>query len=307
MIPLIKEAALQLSVGPIRDLWPLLLLPAVAALARDRLLTRPAEHGAAAAAQTVLLAAPGALALVLIAFALVDSFPPDKALRWSIAWTLAPIMGVALLSFAAVRLAGRLTGVRRLFGASAAPRPALAALGRDLGLRIREIETDEPASFVAGFLKPTAFVSRSVPDRLSEAELIAVLLHERAHARAFDTLRLLALFTLSDLRPLGGRRAMASFVAGLERRADVAAARACAPSDLAAAILRLAGAARQQALVLPVADPSHMRWRLGRLLADDEDAAPRAGLRTVLAAGVTASLLAWPAVQLALHRFYCQG
>ena len=304
MMHLLREAALQLSVGPIRDLWPLLLAPTLAAMVRDRALTAPAESRAASAAHAVLVAAPGAVALVLIAYALKDSFPPDKALRWSLAWTLAPALGLGLIGFAVVRLARRLVAVRALFRASSPPGPALAALGRELGLRVRALDSDEPACFVAGFLRPTAFVARVVPERLSAAELRAALTHERAHARGFDTLRLLVLTALSDLRPFGGRRAMAAFVGGLERLADAAAVRTCAPSDLAAAILRLRGPARSPALVLPMADPGHARWRLGRLLAEDGPpaAAPRALLVTaVLALG----LLAWPALQLGLHHIYC--
>jgi hypothetical protein len=306
MIELLREAALQLSVGPIRDLWPLLLIPAAAALVRDRLVVAPAESRAASAAHAALLAAPGALALALIAYALADSFPPDKALRWSPAWTLAPGLGIALLALTAVRLGQRMEGVRRLFRASVPPRPRLAALGRELGLRIREIDTAESTCFVAGFLRPTAFISASVPERLSEAELVAAFLHERAHARAFDTLRLLVLSALHDLRPLGGRRAMAAFVAGLERLADAHAVRACAPADLAAAIVHLRAPTRPGALVLPVAEASHVRWRLSRLLAEDPSPG-RGSARLILAALLTSALLAWPAVQLALLHAYCQG
>jgi len=306
MIKLLSEAALQLSVGPIRDLWPLLLVPAAAALVRDRLVVAPAESRAASAAHLALLAAPGALALALIAYALADSLPPDKALRWSPIWTLAPAVGIALLALAAVRLSRRMAAVRQLFRASAPPRPELAALGRELGLRVREVDTPEPACFVAGFLRPTAFISASVPERLSKAELVAVFMHERAHARAFDTLRLLILSALHDLRPLGGRRAMAAFVAGLERLADAHAVRVCAPADLAAAIVRLRTSAHPGALALPVAEASHVRWRISRLLADDPSPG-RGSLGLILAALLTSALLAWPAVQRVLLHAYCHG
>jgi Zn-dependent protease with chaperone function len=304
MIRLLSEAALQLSVGPIRDLWPLLLVPAAAALVRDRLVVAPAEGRAGSAAQGALVAAPGALALALIVYALIDSFPPDKALRWSPAWMLAPALGLALLAFMAVRVWRRMAAVRGLFRASVAPRPALATLARQVGVQVREIDSSEPACFLAGFLRPAAFISSSVLDQLSEAELVAALMHERAHARAFDTLRLLILSALHDLRPMGGRRAMGAFLAGLERLADARAIRACAPADLAAAIVRLRAPPRPGALVLSVADAAHVRWRLSRLLAE-EPSVEQASSGLVLGALLTFALLAWPAVQLALHHLYC--
>jgi len=304
MIHLLREAAMQLSIGPIRDLWPLLLLPALAAAVRDVSVRRPALSRRASVAQALLLAAPGALALVLIAYAAIDSFPPDKALRWSALWMLAPALGAALLLFALVRLWDRAAKMRALFQASSPPGPDLARLGEELGLRVRQVDTDQRACFVAGFARPTAFVGRDVPGLLTEAELRAVLMHERAHARAFDTLWLLALSILHDLRPVGGARALKTFLAGLERLADAAAARECPAIDLAAAILHLQGRRPANDLALPVADPLYVHWRLGHLLAEDaEPVSPLIG--PALAVAGAALLLAWPVLQQVLHHIYC--
>jgi Zn-dependent protease with chaperone function len=306
MMHLLREAALQLSVGPIRDLWPLLLVPALGALVRDRVLTSPAQNRAQSVAHGLLLGAPGAIALVLIAYALVDSTPPDKALRWSALWMLAPGLGVALLVFAAARLWTRASKIRALFQASAEPGPELAALGRELGLRIRKLESADPACFVAGFFRPTAFVSHGVVAALSEAELKAVLLHERAHVRAFDTAWLLFLSVLCDLRPVGGRPAMKAFLAGLERLADAAAVRDCAPADLAATILRVQDQRRPGSdIALAVGGSGHLRWRIDVLLTGRAEP-PMAPFALALAAGGVAALLAWPEVQLYLHHLYCQ-
>jgi Zn-dependent protease with chaperone function len=302
MIRLLREAALQLSVGPIRDLWPLLLIPAFGALVRDLALRSPAQSRMGSVAHGLLLGAPGAIALVLIAYAVVDSTPPDKALRWSALWMLAPGLGVVLLAFAAARLWTRASKIRALFKASAEPGPELAALSHELGLRIRGIESADAACFVAGFLRPTAFVSQGVIAALTEAELKAVLLHERAHVRAFDTVWLLFLSVLCDLRPVGGRRAMKAFLAGLERLADVAAVRDCAPADLASAILRVQDQRRPGGdIALAVGGSGHLRWRIDALLKARADP-PMGSLALLLAAGGVMALLAWPEVQLYLHR-----
>jgi hypothetical protein len=103
------------------------------------------------------------------------------------------------------------------------------------------IEAPEPLAFCAGWLRPRIFVSRAAVQQLSEAELEAVLAHERHHRARRDPLRLAvgrvlshALFFLPVLRPLQARHGDVA-----ELRADAAAVDAVAAAPLASALLIL--------------------------------------------------------------------
>jgi Zn-dependent protease with chaperone function len=103
------------------------------------------------------------------------------------------------------------------------------------------IEAPEPLAFCAGWLRPRIFVSRAALERLSEAELDAVLAHERHHRARRDPLRLAvgrvlshAVFFLPVLRPLQARHGDVA-----ELRADAAAVDAVAVAPRASALLVL--------------------------------------------------------------------
>jgi Zn-dependent protease with chaperone function len=103
------------------------------------------------------------------------------------------------------------------------------------------IESASPLAFCAGWVRPRIFVSRAAVERLSEAELEAVLAHERHHRARRDPLRLAigrilshALFFLPVLRPLQARESE-----NAELRADAAAVAAVAAAPLASALLIL--------------------------------------------------------------------
>jgi Zn-dependent protease with chaperone function len=103
------------------------------------------------------------------------------------------------------------------------------------------IEASEPLAFCAGWLRPRIFVSRAAVEQLSDAELDAVLAHERHHRARRDPLRLAvgrilchALFFLPVLRPLQARESEAA-----ELRADAAAIAAVDVAPLASALLIL--------------------------------------------------------------------
>jgi Zn-dependent protease with chaperone function len=105
------------------------------------------------------------------------------------------------------------------------------------------VEAGAPLAFCAGWLRPRVFVSRAAVERLSGAELRAVLAHEHHHRARRDPLRLAAgrvlcqaLFFLPVLRPLHARGDDEA-----ELRADAAAVRAAGgPAPLAAAMLAFA-------------------------------------------------------------------
>ncbi len=64
--------------------------------------------------------------------------------------------------------------------------------------RARLVDREVPQAFCAGLLRPRIYVSTGAVDRLSDAELQAVLAHEAHHAARRDPLRLLVAQVLSD-------------------------------------------------------------------------------------------------------------
>ncbi len=98
------------------------------------------------------------------------------------------------------------------------------------------------AAFVAGLARPTIYCDRQIADQLTAAELKAVLLHEQAHQRAWDPLRLLV---IEVLRPVVrhlpfGKQWLAWAVAQREIAADrYAMSRGAEHRDLVGALLRI--------------------------------------------------------------------
>jgi bla regulator protein blaR1 len=138
------------------------------------------------------------------------------------------------------------------------------------------IDVAAPVAFCAGWLRPRVYVSPAVLDRLSAAELHAVLAHEHHHGALRDPLRLAvsrvlcqALFFLPVLRPLHDRYADVA-----EITADAAALEASggAPGPLASAMLAVGatpaggvvGISPERVDVL--LGEARRAWRLPRLL-----------------------------------------
>lgn len=138
------------------------------------------------------------------------------------------------------------------------------------GAPVRIFPSSRPQAFCAGLLRPRVFLSTAACDRLSQAELRAVLAHEGHHVRRRDPLRLLVARILADALffvPALGR---------LERRyaelaelaADEAAVRAAGSPGLASALLKLGSSDHPEVTVaLAPERVDHLcgaptRWRL---------------------------------------------
>ena len=167
-------------------------------------------------------------------------------------WAVAP----ALL-FLAATTAGPLVGVRSLgrqIASSRRLRRRVARLARRppeelrevarrarLGRRLRVIDSPEPFSFAYGAWRPRVVVSQGLLDCASEAELRAVLIHERYHVRNLDPLKVVVarafaatFFLLPALRALERR-----YLASRELAADRRALRDCGRHPLASALLKV--------------------------------------------------------------------
>lgn len=163
------------------------------------------------------------------------------------------------------------------------------------GMPVRLGSLDDSA-FVAGLGRPTIYCDARLPQQLTEDELRAVLLHERAHQRALDPARLLMLGLVTPFarRFALGRQWVAVALARREIAADrYALANGARRGELASALLKLPPVARGHvAGFTPAVD-----LRLQALLGDVEQVRPPVLLRSgmTFAGGglVGAALCTW--------------
>jgi Zn-dependent protease with chaperone function len=129
--------------------------------------------------------------------------------------------------------------IRRL---ALAPLPRLDRAACTAGLvgRVGLIASPAPVAFVHGMIRPRVVISDALLVRLSSAELLAVLQHERYHLENLDPLKIavIAMLTeaaklVSDLSPFQARHA-----AGRELAADRRAIAVCGRRALAGALLK---------------------------------------------------------------------
>jgi hypothetical protein len=132
------------------------------------------------------------------------SYPRLNAAAWI-------LLGLALIGTSAIAVA--LRAVRRQRGAYRQFLARLEVVGHlsdDPSVLV--IADPHPQAFCAGYLRPRVYISQAALNLLDDAELRAVLAHERYHRRVRDPLRIAcgrvfsqALFFLPALRALFGR------------------------------------------------------------------------------------------------------
>ena len=287
--------------GPFRNLWPLIAVPALAAMISDstaRLLPKRGESWIPAA---LLAALPGLLAIA-VAYPVLMTGGEVTTWRGVVLLWLTPAVAILLLGRALVRAGLRQREVSRLFRSAAPAGPRLAEAAARLGLNARELPCEARECFVAGVLRPTVFLSRGALAQLGDAELEAALHHERAHVRGGDTLMLCVLSFLRDLAPAGRGVALEAFQTAREAIADRQAVDGAGPLNLASALVALARSGPAPRAALPMAKPDSLRWRMQAILQTEAD--PPAPARSWLMVGggvaMNAALLAWPIAQLSL-------
>jgi Zn-dependent protease with chaperone function len=180
---------------------------------------------------------------------------------------------------------------------------AAAALSLPPGT-IRMVSGLPSPAFTAGWLSPRIYVSACLPDRLSAAELRAVLAHEAAHLRRRDPLRLSLLrFLACTLFWLPAARRLTEDIADeAEVRADDAAV-LDQPLALASAIVTLAQWLRPVRAVHDGVgfDERDLLERRVRRLAGEE-VAPRSRLtRASIVGTALALLLVWTSGAVMAH------
>lgn len=155
---------------------------------------------------------------------------------------------------------------------------------REDGLRV--IAHEMPVAYcVPGLGRQRIVVSAGALGRLSEAELAAVVAHERAHLRARHDLVLEAFSALREAFPrwVGSRAALEEVQLLVEVLADRAAARRAGARVLAHALVELAGGQAPEASL--GVSGARLLTRV-ELLADDGRHRPQAVLVTALAVAV---------------------
>jgi Zn-dependent protease with chaperone function len=284
--------------GPAAYLWPMIVLPALAGIASywaARLLPPFRADWRVAA---VLTALPGLVMLMAILAPLWDFRHLLEALHrpFDLEHHFTSLIACLVIVNAILRATRREISVRRLMGLALPPSQRLLRAGEKAGVRVRELPTTNCECFVAGLLKPTAFVSRGALDRLDDEGLEAALHHERVHAAGFDPAMLSMLWFFRDLAP-GGGRAMEAYRQSRERLADRRAVGAVGSVALASALLALI---RQPARSLPLMSingPGAGTWRLEAILGRDAATLQRPlRLRLAVASAcvLNLALVAWP-------------
>ena len=168
--------------------------------------------------------------------------------------------------------------------------------------RVRVVDGLPVPAFTSGWIWPRVIVAASLPGRLTDDELTAVLAHEAVHLRRRDPLRLFALRTLASL--LFWLPVLRRLAADLEDEIEITADDEVADSlalPLASAVLKLGGGSTapvpatvgfQKADLLP--------RRVRRLAGEDATATSHTSTGSLVAAAA-ALLLTWSSGVMVLH------
>ncbi len=192
--------------------------------------------------------------------------------------------------------------------ASSAVASRVVARATGLGLPTAPVVTGldgHAAAFTIGLFRPRIVVAQTVVEALTDAELDALLLHEAAHVRRCDPLRLVAAGFCRDLLfflPVSHALFRLALEAQ-ERAADDAAAARVGPLEVAGALLMFLKLARREPEVgaAPAAAGADPEARIRRLLDVPEAkrsrgaSLSRAGATALVSTALLASLAGMPA------------
>ncbi|MBA3677004.1 MAG: M56 family metallopeptidase [Sphingosinicella sp.] len=212
-----------------------------------------------------------------------------------------PSLAFAILGYGILRARRRHRDTMSLMATSSPAGPALKAAAAELGVQVAEIPTDGYECFVAGFWRPTIFVSSGTIGKLSDAELYAALCHEQAHAAGYDPAFLFVLSFLKDIGP-SSDRALNAYRQARERFADSEAVRRTSPIDVASALLAVARQSRRPAHTFMMASSCGNVWRLQAILGQEKSVPAMRSYPVLVATGLLleSGLSSLPALQVYL-------
>lgn len=286
--------------GPLLNLWPLLALPALAALLADKAVATDRARHASWRTIAVLAAAPGLLAIAcaLVPWAQILSGREPVTWRGVVLWRLTPLVGLLLLARAGWRAFERRRQIRRVLGCSREPDARLAGAARRVGVTARELPGDALECFVVSARPPCVLISSGTLQKLDDETLHAALAHEAAHIRQRDLVLFSVLRFLGDLCLRAPRKVQERLTLLRELQADRHAAGVVGSLAVAEALVRVAAARSRVAAALPLSNRALLEVRIRALLDPSSDAQGR-GDRFRLAAGaaVAAVLVGVPLLQ----------
>lgn len=290
--------------GPASWLWPIAVLPTLAAAIGNRAARLLPPTRADWRIAAVLAGGPGLVMLVLLTMAVgrgilhfhLDDVP--HLIKYQLVWLIAP----AIVVPAVVKTRRRGRELRLLTSTSVSPQPRLTAAAEAVGIKVRELPLALCECFVAGAWRPIAYISTGAVERMSDEELSAALHHERAHARNHDPALYMILGFLVDLVRTRDD-AMLAYRQARERQADAEAVTHAGPLPLASALIAVARPHPTMAFGMAGADAA---WRLRAILAvEPETSAADTPPQLFAALVVNGMALLWPAVQVPLAFLLC--
>jgi Zn-dependent protease with chaperone function len=304
-----KDLIIWIFQGPASQLWPMLVIPAVAALVSDRAARRLPPTRADWRIAALLAASPGIAMLTLMGMIFSRAI---RHMEWGegaehfMLYQGTAIVAAGLLAFALARAALRHHHVRELTAMASAPSPRLATAAAAAGVKVRELAEGSCEIFVAGIVRPTVFVSSGALQRMGNEELAAALHHEAAHVANRDPALFSLLAFLRDLAP-STDRAMTAFAQARERIADAQAANSAGSLALALALIAAVKPAQHKLPVPGMGGTGSADWRLRAILGVEpaERSAPRTSLKVWSGLAANILLAAWPAGHIYVAYLLC--
>lgn len=292
--------------GSLSQIWPLILLPALAAWIGDRCARNWPPTRADWRAAAILAATPGLTVLTISGMIAVRAVAHGHWENWAhfTQFHASLLVAAAIIGRAALRAAKREQEMARLARTSRPPSPRLAAAAGAAGITVRELHIPTCECFVAGWRRATVFVSSGAVARMGDNELAAMLHHERAHAAARDPAMFTLLAFLHDLAPWS-ERAFKAYREARERHADAEAARTAGQVALASALLSVVKPTAP-AVVPGMGGSDEAAWRL-RAILDVEPALPRSTTNWATWGSLVSSfaLVGWPAIHMGTAFHLC--
>jgi len=173
---------------------------------------------------------------------------------------------IAVVGRAAVRAWWQTRGVARLMTLAGEPSSRLKQFGAQLSISVRQLQTDSSIFAVAGIWKPRVLVSQGALFRLTDDELRAALLHEKAHLRRHETLRFALAAFLNDCTPVRTRAGFDAYRKAREFAADREAVREAHPITLATVLLSFARLEIASRGIVQLAEAKNIKDRVAALL-----------------------------------------
>jgi len=283
----------DLLTGPYSSVWPLLVLPSIAAMlvwgAMKSIGKAPFAPKSQMLVGGIAACIPGFVMLGLLDFSIhyIPRISPEDFGCY--VKTYGPLAIISVLSLrAGILLYLRNRRLSKLSRMSVEPSERLAHAARDVGIPVLEIPVSTPVCMMAGWLRPRVLISTGALENFTDDHLRAALLHERAHLKRGDTRWSVLIWFFSELGLWPVKTALRIYRQGRESLADRDAAAFLGGPAFAGVLVRFA----RNSLTLPfaeaLAEQDGLEERVRRLL----DASSSERLSWISRIAISVALLA---------------